>query len=593
MNADSFTIDGFNTQNTGSGVSASFASGNSHIRNCSFTKSYYSAVYIGHVTCDIENCYFGGNQNTGYGGAAVTAASVSDCRILDCVFEGNHSQFYYGAICLGNCPNAEISSCTIRNNSVGPATQSEGGGIYNDSIGVTIKDCTITGNSAGTGGGIYGAATIANCYIANNHADYGGGVFARSRTNPVIANSIIANNTAVHGGGVYGESYSMTNCTVVGNVATGSYRAGGGLFCATGVVGPPYPPLPVPSDLYVTNTIFANNSPNAIGYDSDSFLYPKNNLFNGNPNAVQTYADTYPTGADLNVSLPHLTGSGNIDGDPAFVNAAAGNYHLLPSSAAIDRGTTVPLTTDYDGAPRPVDIPGVGTDHTGEEFDIGTFEYQDPHAPALHLAGDAGGGLLGMIWSDDGPTTPSQYLGCVYDLYEGRYVARGAGGTIWYPFPPAARTALLDVAQTGAYHAWISSQWWDGTWLPCLDPKTLIVYSGTPHASTGLSVEDRGGGVWRLHWKPEIYGTWLDQIAIYQNDIGWIAPLDGPCHAFPQFSPWTFLDYGGLAYDSSKGDFFAGWADFALPPGGSFVFFLNFKAWDAATDGPFAFAATN
>ncbi|MCX7014698.1 MAG: hypothetical protein NTW86_19475, partial [Candidatus Sumerlaeota bacterium] len=101
------------------------------------------------------------------------------------------------------------------------------------------------------------------------------------------------------------------------------------------------------------------------------------------------------------------------------------------------------------------------------------------------------------------------------------------------------------------------------------------------------------GGVWRLHWNPEVYGTWLDQIAIYQNGVGWIAPLDGPSSAFPQFSPWTFLDYGGLAYDSSKGDFFAGWADFTLPPGGSFVFFLNFKAWDAATQGPFAFAAGN
>ncbi|MCX7016495.1 MAG: hypothetical protein NTW86_28715, partial [Candidatus Sumerlaeota bacterium] len=137
-----------------------------------------------------------------------------------------------------------------------------------------------------------------------------------------------------------------------------------------------------------------------------------------------------------------------------------------------------------------------------------------------------------------------------------------------------------------------SSQWPDGQWEPCLNPQALIVYSGAPHTPTGLSVEDRGAGVWRLHWNPEIYGTWLVQIAVYENDVGWIAPLDGPSHAFPQFSPWTFLDYGGLAYDSSKGDFFAGWADFTLPPGGVFTFFLNFKAWDAATAGPFAFAAT-
>ncbi|MCX7014990.1 MAG: hypothetical protein NTW86_20965 [Candidatus Sumerlaeota bacterium] len=253
------------------------------------------------------------------------------------------------------------------------------------------------------------------------------------------------------------------------------------------------------------------------------------------------------------------------------------------------------LTSDLDGAPRPVDIPGVGADHTGAEFDIGAYEYQfvsPPVSPSLSDALDAGGGEVGLTWTDDNGTTPAQYLAFAYDVYAAQFVPRGAGGTIWYPFPPTAHSGPMDVAETGAYHAWISSLWWDGTWLPCLNPAALIVYSGIPHAPTGLSVEDRGGGVWRLHWKPEIYGTWLDQIAIYQNDIGWIAPLDGPSSDYPQFSPWTFLDYGGLAYDASKGSFLNGWADFALPPGGSFVFFLNFKAWDAATAGPFAFAAT-
>ncbi|MCX7017227.1 MAG: right-handed parallel beta-helix repeat-containing protein [Candidatus Sumerlaeota bacterium] len=425
------------------------------------------------------------------------------------------------------------------------------------------------------------------------HHGKGGGVSCGSGVS--ITNSIIANNSADLGGGVHcvgGGSQSpisIANCTIAGNTAGGG---GGGVYCENGVIylGDPPQPYPVPSYLDVANSILANNAQNGIGYDSLSHVTSKNNLFSGNPYAAQSEVNNYPTGADVNASLPGA--SGNVDGDPAFVDAAAGDYHLSPNSAAIDQGTTVSLTSDLDGAPRPVDIPGVGADGP-EAFDIGSFEYQDPHAPALDLAGDAGGGLLGMIWSDDGPTTPSQYLGCVYDLYDGRYVPGGAGGTIWYPFPPAARTGLLVVARTGAYHAWISSQWWDGSWRPCLNPWTGIMYSGTPHAPNGAWVEDKGGGVWRLHWKPEIYGTWLDQIAIYQNGVGWIAPLDGPSSAFPQFSPWTFLDYGGLAYDTSKADFFAGWADFALPPGGSFVFFLNFKAWDAATEGPFAFAATS
>ncbi|MCX7016915.1 MAG: hypothetical protein NTW86_30880, partial [Candidatus Sumerlaeota bacterium] len=187
----------------------------------------------------------------------------------------------------------------------------------------------------------------------------------------------------------------------------------------------------------------------------------------------------------------------------------------------------------------------------------------------------------------------TQYLGFAYDVYGSQFVQRGWNGTMWFPFGWWTRAGQLDVGQTGAYFAWISSQWPDGQWEPCLNPQALIVYSGAPHTPSGAWVEDKGGGVWRLHWNPEIYGTWLDQIAIYQNGVGWIAPLDGPSSAYPQFSPWTFLDYGSLAYDLAKGNFFNGWADLTLPPGGSFVFFLNFKAWDAATDGPFTFAAGN
>ncbi|MCX7014716.1 MAG: right-handed parallel beta-helix repeat-containing protein [Candidatus Sumerlaeota bacterium] len=583
-------VDGFQTQNTSNAVYADSDGGTVLLRNCRFAKSDYAAVCFEGNWGDIQDCSFAMN-NTKNGAAAFSGIAMPHCHIHNCVFEYNVSHSSDGTIYIGNCKDAEISFCTIRNNT---ALSGDGGAICADGS-VTIKDCVITGNSAGKGGGVYGG-TVINCLIANNHADYGGGVYGGD-----VKNSIIANNTAGHGGGVCGNVYQrITNCTIIGNVATagGMYGdpGGGGVYCFTDIFNPPppWPPERIPGHLYATNTIFANNSPNAIGYDYDSFVYPNNDLFYQNPYAAQTQGENFPTGADLNVSLPQLSGWGNLDGDPAFVNPAAGDYHLKPNSAAIDRGTNVALTADYDGAPRPVDIPGVGYDGPGA-FDIGAYEYQfvaPPVSPSLSGAADAGGGEVGLTWTDDNGTTPAQYLAFAHDVYAAQFVPRGAGGTMWYPFLPPARSGPMDVAQTGAYFAWISDQWWDGTWLACLNPATLIVYSGSPHEPTGLSVEDRGGGVWRLHWNPEIYGTWLDQIAIYQNDVGWIAPLDGPTSAFPQFSPWTFLDYGGLAYDSSKGDFFAGWADFALPAGGSYVFFLNFKAWDAATDGPFAMAAT-
>ncbi|MCX7014545.1 MAG: hypothetical protein NTW86_18675, partial [Candidatus Sumerlaeota bacterium] len=112
---------------------------------------------------------------------------------------------------------------------------------------------------------------------------------------------------------------------------------------------------------------------------------------------------------------------------------------------------------------------------------------------------------------------------------------------------------------------------------------------GTPHTPSDAwsYVHSRSAGTWRLVWDEEIYGTWLVQIIVYQNGVGWIQ-TDGPSGT----SLWHFLDYGGLAYDPAKASFLDGWADFTLPPGGSYVFFLNFRAWDGVTEGPFAFAET-
>ncbi|MCX7013339.1 MAG: right-handed parallel beta-helix repeat-containing protein, partial [Candidatus Sumerlaeota bacterium] len=456
-----FVIDGFNTQNADMGMYGAGHQG--VIRNCSFTKSAYSGVWIDAYYVEIEGCRFFNNLGTvGNGGSGLGLSCFANepSRVRNCVFENNSSTWLRGAIFIRQAIALEISSCVIRNN--------PGVGIQLDDSGNTSIDrCTITNNLCGIS--CFGAA-ISNCLIANNHA--------------------------YNGAGINCLSASVSNCTFYGNVATGDdgYGGppGGAIYCASLVFD--YPPFVTPGRLDVTNCIFHDNAPNGIGFFVASKVTPKNNLFYGNAYAAQSGGKDgdYPAAADVN-TLPGA--SGNLDGDPAFANAAAGDFHLTAGSAAIDRGTSVSLAWDLNGAPRPVDIPGVGVDGPFA-YDIGASEYQflTPIAPpSLSGAADAGGGEVGLAWTDDNATTPSQFLSFAYDVYAGEFAPRGWAGTMWYPFLPPARSGPMNVAETGAYFAWISDQWWDGTWLACLNPAALIVYSGTPHAPIGLWVEKIAG----------------------------------------------------------------------------------------------------
>lgn len=163
---------------------------------------------------EISNTMFIGNT-AGLGGGIRNHHCESS--ITDCVFRINNAD-EGGAIYNSGCLNTSISKCVIENN----VASRYGGGVANYSdvheIGPDIlcspiiEDSVFIGNiSEGDGGGIYSAQdtapTIVNTVLVDNNAQDGiGGALFNIINESSMINCTISNNTAISGGGVYAEA---------------------------------------------------------------------------------------------------------------------------------------------------------------------------------------------------------------------------------------------------------------------------------------------------------------------------------------------------------------------------------------------------
>lgn len=300
----------------------------------------------------------------------------------------NTTEWYGGGIFLFN------SAAELRGNTITTNTADWGGGLHlaADS-GAMLSDNAISANTATAGGGLAidsSAAVLGNNVIKANTADWGGGLMISgpSRIATVDGNTIISNTAKHGGGGLYVNSSSpvLRRNTILSNTASHPNSTGGGLFIAQ-------------SSPVLINNLIARNSTGNKGsglYIDDSSPHLLHTTIADNTggdgsgiHVVDTngpcvvvltntilasqmlgiYATSNNT-VTLEGTLWHdnssdtggagaiLTGTINIHDDPAFVNPAAGDYHLSSDSLAIDAGVDAGVNTDIDGDPRlwPFDI---------------------------------------------------------------------------------------------------------------------------------------------------------------------------------------------------------------------------------------------
>ena len=254
----------------------------------------------------------------------------------------------------------------------------------NSGVTATIRDLSITGGSAGTGGGIMtsGTLTLERVSVDHSTGGAGGGIYVGGGTLSV-SKSTIANNSASFGGGgifivggqVVIDSSTISTNTVISGSGGGVYLAGGTLQLVQSTVTQNRGvggglKLITANQATVKNSIIAEN-------------------FNGGGSAPDDISGTLNVGA----SSYNLLGSGGSGGLADGVNGnivlAAGQsadmplgeyggttktHALYSYSRAIDSGNealVVPGATDQRGLERSV-AAFIGLN---PHVDIGAFEY--------------------------------------------------------------------------------------------------------------------------------------------------------------------------------------------------------------------------
>jgi hypothetical protein len=318
----------------------------------------------------------------------ITAGNVAISGLT--ITNGNGGNGVAGGIFSERTSTLTVTGCTISGN-----IADSGGGIFNGGT-VNITNSTLSGNSATSGGGGIlnsGTATITNSTISGNHGDFGGGgIFTNPGTVTTITNSTISGNSANVGVGVGGGIYNngtltLTNSTISGNTTTGNNNSLGGGIYNNGTAT-------------ITNSTISGNSANASfggGIDNaggtmtitNSTIFGNSANFSGginnsnNGTLTITNSTIFGNSASSAGGISNNSGTVNArntiiakntspSGGPDFAGTLTSQgFNLIGNSSG---GTITPMTGDQiGGGSQPVIDPKLDTtlnDNGGPTFTL-------------------------------------------------------------------------------------------------------------------------------------------------------------------------------------------------------------------------------
>jgi len=461
-----------------------------------------------------------GSGTSNYGGGIYSNSTLT---VTNCTISDNFSDTGGG---IYNCGTLTVTNSTISGNSTGV----NGGGLYNYEGIMTLTNCIIAENSAGTdwyGGGIFntisGIVTISNCTVTKNSAHSGGGIDNVGTL--IVQNSTILGNTSrVNGGGLYNSQGDMTltNCVIAENSAGTDWYGGGIANSADGI-------------LTITNCTITRNSSARFGaiYNCGT-LTINNSIVAGNfaSYSPDIYHDlTYNTtisgrnnlignGEGQNSLVNGI--NGNIVGttispiDPRFTNPGQGNYRLAADSPAINKGSNA-LAVDANGNLLLVDLDG-NARIFGGMVDIGAYEYHlhdSEEKPPFQLPAN-------LRIEQQAKTTLTLNWGYVADAAQYELQRKGPGDagfvTVYTGVEPRYVDTGLTVDTTYEYRVRAISQAGSSAFCESIVAKTLNDSVTDVPMVTASGIEN---GTATLQWEPlgpdYVYSVYRNGVLIASN----------------------------------------------------------------------------
>lgn len=381
-----------------------------------------AGVWLGVQSVSATNCRFLDNRTTAGGGVYLydpPSAGPKDALFVGCTFERNTATNGAGVLAAGIEPwDLVLRECTFRD---GFATS--GAGLSTSAGGSTLlaEACAFEANAACAGGALYLPNTsgrIDHCRFEGNGArggcglGTGGGGIRLGGSGVMEIDGSLFHDDSRSSLWVEAGASALASFSTFHGVSTAAIRVKGG-------------------DVQLDHCIVWGT--------------PDLQVAVGPGTVAATYSDVRMNGAGL-------PGLGNLDLDPLFVDAAAGDLHLAPGSPCIDAGDPLPILIgeDFERDSRILD----GDLNGSLRLDMGADEHALLHLEVL--GPPAAGRTLTFVTSG-----PASLAGVLYLGRPGARFVPQAGVAflntlglvhVPWPSPPSSVPVLVPPGLSGVFH---------------------------------------------------------------------------------------------------------------------------------------------